>query len=206
MKLKLDGGMKMAINIKELNTEMAFQYVDFFENRAFEDGNINKGCYCVWHHWTEKHEYERSKLPEEKRSLCKKDYAIELIKNDKLHGFVACYDNEIVGFCNADLKNNYFRHSKENNPGSWIGLDKNDKVLAIVCFTIDPNFRGKGIAKKMLNYACEYAKRNGYDYVESYPSDGEFNPNNCCGSRSMYEAQGFRIININGGIIARKKI
>lgn len=58
----------------------------------------------------------------------------------------------------------------------------------------------------MLNYACEFAKKNGYDYVESYPSDGEFNPYNCCGNRSMYESQGFAIVNIDDGIIARKKL
>lgn len=34
-------------------------------------------------------------------------------------------------------------------------------------------------------------KYKSYDYIESYPSDGEFNPNNCCGNRSMYETQGF---------------
>lgn len=145
----------MDIEIQELHPDMALNYVDFFDNRAFHDGNINKGCYCVWHHWTEKHEYERSQLSIEERPFCKRNYAIELIKHDKLHGFVACCDNEIIGFCNADLKNNYFRFSKEKNPDSWIGIDNNDKVLAIVCFTIAPNYRGKGIAKKMLNYACE---------------------------------------------------
>ena len=100
----------------------------------------------------------------------------------------------------------YFRFSKENNPNSWIGIENSDRVLAIVCFTIVPDYRGKGIAKKMLTYACEFAKKNDYDYVESYPSDGEFNPNNCCGNRSMYEKQGFEIINMNNGIIARKKV
>lgn len=195
----------MDIKIQELNTDMALQYVDFFDNRAFSDGNINKGCYCVWHHWTEQHEHERNQLPIEERPFRKRNYAIDLIKHDKLHGFVACYNSEIIGFCNADLKDNYFRHSKENNPDSWIGIENNAKVLTIVCFTIAPDFRGRGIAKKLLNYACEFAKENGYDYVESYPSDGAFNPNNCCGSRSMYEAQGFTIINVNDGIIARKK-
>lgn len=58
----------------------------------------------------------------------------------------------------------------------------------------------------MLKYVCEYAKRNGYDYIESYPCDGEFNQNNCCGNRSMYESQEFTIINIDHGIIARKKL
>lgn len=196
----------MDIRIQELKPNMALEYVDFFDKRAFSEGNINKGCYCVWHHWTEKHEYARSQLPVEERPFCKRDYAIDLIEQGKLHGFVACCDNEIVGFCNADSKSNYFRFSMENNPDSWIETEKGDRVLAIVCFTISPDYRGKGIAKAMLNYACEFAKKNGYDYVESYPSDGEFNPNNCCGNRSMYETQGFSIININDGIIARKKL
>ena len=196
----------MDIKIQELNSNMALEYIDFFDNRAFSDGNINKGCYCVWHHWTEKHEYERNQLPIEERPFCKKNYAIELIEHNKLHGFVACYDNKIIGFCNADLKNNYFRFSRENHPDSWVGVDKNDKILAIVCFTVAPDYRGRGIAKKMLTYACEYAKENHYDYVESYPSDAEFNPNHCCGSRSMYEQQGFKIIHMNNGIIARRKM
>lgn len=196
----------LTYKIQELNPDMIQKYIDFFENRAFSDGNMNKGCYCVWHHWTEKHEYERSQLPIEERPLCKKNYAIELIKHNRLHGFAVYYDDEIVGFCNADRKENYFRFSKENFPESWTRTDERDKVLALVCFTVAPEHRGKGIAKKMLEYACEFAKRNGYNYIESYPSDGEFNPHNCCGNRSMYERQGFEIININGGIIARKKI
>lgn len=198
----------VALNIKiqELKPDMVQGYVDFFDNRAFSDGNINKGCYCVWHHWTEKHEYERSQLPMEKRASCKRDYAIRLIEGNRLHGFVALHNNEIIGFANADLKDNYFRLSKDNNPDSWIDIHNDDRVLAIVCFTVAPSYRGRGIAKKLLSFACEFAEWNGYDYVESYPSDGEFNPNNCCGSKSMYEAQGFSIISINNGVIARKKI
>lgn len=52
----------MDIKIQELKPDMALEYIDFFENRAFRDGNINKGCYCVWHHWTGEHEYNRSQL------------------------------------------------------------------------------------------------------------------------------------------------
>lgn len=62
---------------------------DYFENRAFSDGNIQKGCYCVWHHWTEKHEHERSLMPEHERPYRKRDYAKELIEKGVLNGFVA---------------------------------------------------------------------------------------------------------------------
>lgn len=198
----------VALNIKiqELKPDMAYRYVDFFDNRAFNDGNMNKGCYCVYHHWTEKHEYERNRLLENERALCKRNYAIWLIENNMLHGFCALHNNEIIGFANADLKDNFFRLSKDKNTDTWINIHNNDRVLAIVCFIVAPSHRGRGIAKKLLSFACEFAEGNGYGYVESYPADGEFKPDNCCGSKAMYEEQGFSIININNGIIARKKI
>lgn len=39
--------------------------------RAFSDGSAERGCYCVWHHWTEKHEHERSLMPENENNIAK---------------------------------------------------------------------------------------------------------------------------------------
>ena len=103
----------MNFKVCKLTKDMSDDYIDYFEHRAFYDGNIQKGCYCVWHHWTDKHEQERSLMPENERPYCKRDYAKELIENGILNGFVAVYDNQIVGFCNADTKDNYFRLSRE---------------------------------------------------------------------------------------------
>ena len=63
-----------------------------------------------------------------------------------------------------------------------------------------------GIAKALLDCACQYAKKNGYDYIEGYPSRGEFSINDCGGSESMYVNKGFDIIEIPNALIARKKI
>ena len=104
------------------------------------------------------------------------------------------------------MQDNYFRLSKEKAPYSWNGVDERDKILSIVCFTVEPDMRRRGIAKALLKYACQYAKKNGYDYVEGYPSLGEFAINECGGSTSMYVNQGFDIIDIPNGLIARKKI
>lgn len=46
------------LEVKKLTSDMWKDYIDFFENRVFTDGNINKGCFCVWHHWTEQHEFD----------------------------------------------------------------------------------------------------------------------------------------------------
>lgn len=196
----------MNIRISKLNRDMSEEYINFFDNRAFSDGNAEKGCYCVWHHWTDQHEYARSLMPENERTFCKRDYAKELIQSGRLNGFAAFYDNQIVGFCNADTKDRYFRLSREKYPNSWMGVNENDKILAIVCFIVAPDMRRKGIAKALLDSACQYAEENGYDYVEGYPSKGEFTINDCGGSVSMYIDHGFEVIDITDGIIARKKI
>lgn len=189
----------MDVIVKRLTPDMAEDYIDYFDNRAFSDGNEQKGCYCVWHHWTEKCEYERSLLPESERGLRKRDYAKELIQSGRLNGFAAFYGGEMVGFCNADRKSNYFRLSGDGD------MD-NDRVLSVVCFTVAPDMRRKGIAKAMLACACRYAEENGYDCVEGYPKAGEFSVSDCGGSVSMYVGLGFEIAEVSGGVIARKKI
>lgn len=195
----------MEFNIRKLDKNFADEYIDFFDNRAFSDGSAEKGCYCVWHHWTDKHEYERSLMPDNEKQYCKRNYTKKLIQNGILNGFVALYNNQITGFCNSDIKDNYFRLDRENFPHSWKDTNVNDKILSIVCFIIDPGMRKNGIAKALLNYACQYAKEHGYDYVEGYPSQGKFNIKNCCGPVSMYTSLGFEIIDITGGVIARKR-
>lgn len=196
----------MDIKVNKLNKNMVEEYIDFFDNRAFSDGSAEKGCYCVWHHWTAKHEQERSLMPENEKPYRKRNYAKELIQNGLLNGFAAFYDSQIVGFCNSDTKDNYFRLSRENHPNSWKGVNENEKILSIVCFIVAPNMRRMGIAKALLESVCQYAEENGYDYVEAYPPKGEFTINDCGGSASMYIDHGFEIIDIPNGIIARKKM
>lgn len=197
--------MRMDIQVYKLSRDMADKYISYFDDRAFSDGNPQKGCYCVWHYWTEKHEYERSLLPENERPFCKRDYAKELIQNGILNGFVAVHKGEIVGFCNADSKERYFRLSRENAPSSYIGVSDSDRILSVVCFTVAPDMRRRGIAKALLNRASKYAQDHGYDYIEGYPPLREFTVHDCGGSVSMYKSQGFEIIDIPGGIVARKR-
>ncbi len=196
----------MDYEIKKLTADMAEAYIRYFDERAFSDGSKEKGCYCVWHHWTEQKERERSERPIEERAYCKRNYALELIRSGKLNGFVAVSNEQIVGFCNADAKENYFRLSRENDPACWEGLNPEDKVLSIVCYIIAPDMRGRGIAEALLEYACQYAAENGFDYVEGYPAEGKFDVSNCGGPATMYIKNGFQIIRVANGIIARKKM
>ena len=196
----------MDISIKVLTPDMADEYITYFDEKAFSDGSKEKGCYCVWHHWTQQKELDRSALPEAERACYKRNYAYELIKTDKLHGFAAMCGDQMVGFCNADRKDHYFRLNRENNPEIWDGVEADEKVLSIVCYIISPDMRGRGIAKAFLKYTCEYAAENGYDFVEGYPAEGDFDVSNCGGPASMYIDCGFEIIRKQGFVIARKRV
>ena len=66
--------------------------------------------------------------------------------------------------------------------------------------------RGRGVASAMLKAACEYAADNGYDYIESYPSDKEFSPYSCCGNVSMYLKQRFKVYPAGNVIMVRKNL
>lgn len=194
----------MEIKVRELCKDIADDYIRFFDDRAFSDGSAEKGCYCVWHHWTSEHERARGLMPAAERPNRKRDFARELILGGTLHGFCAFCDGQMVGFCNADLKDNYFRLSRADNPESWRGIG-GERVLAIVCYIVAPDMRHKGIAKTLLDYAVRHAQNHGYDFVEGYPSQ-EFSPRDCGGSAGMYTERGFEIIGVEGGIIARKKV
>ena len=196
----------MDITTEKLRPEMADKYIEYFDNRAFSDGSAEKGCYCVWHHWTDAKEQERGKAPVEQRPFFKRDYARELITCGRLNGFAAFCGGDMVGFCNADDKSRYFRLSRENAPDTWTGLQGGERVLSVVCFIVAPDMRRKGIASALLESACRYAEEKGFDYIEGYPSSGEFKVTDCGGARSMFTALGFDIIGTNGGIIARKKL
>lgn len=196
----------MDVKVYQLNPGMAEDYIRYFDGRAFADGNPERGCYCVWHHWTQRQEEERSLLPEHERPHCKRDYARALIEQGTLNGFAAYADGQMVGFCNADNREHYFRLSRENRPEIWEKTLPGEKVLSIVCYIVAPDLRRRGIAKALLAHACHYAAENGFDYVEGYPAQGTFTPRDCGGSAAMYREQGFEIIDIPGGVVARKRV
>jgi ribosomal protein S18 acetylase RimI-like enzyme len=68
-------------------------------------------------------------------------------------------------------------------------------VWSIVCFFVDRDARGRGLAARMLRAAVDYARSQGARLLEAYPVDKgvRSHPDNMFfGAKSMYDRAGFK--------------
>ena len=68
-------------------------------------------------------------------------------------------------------------------------------VWSIVCFFVAEEARGRGLARRMLKAAADYARSRGARILEAYPVDKDerSHPDNMFfGAKSMYDRAGFR--------------
>ncbi len=68
-------------------------------------------------------------------------------------------------------------------------------VWSIVCFFVDREARGRGLAERMLRAAVDYARSQGARLLEAYPVDAvePRDPDSMFfGAKSMYDRAGFR--------------
>lgn len=171
------------ITIRALCPELCEDWLHFFEKTAFDDHEEWAFCYCLegflypqtQEAWTD---------PKERR-----DKAIELIMNGEMQGYLAYSEDKAVGWCNVNDREKYkyvaemFRR---------VGYQTNSaKVKSVFCFLIAPEYRGMGIARRLLDRVCEDAAGDGYDCVEAYPFGDEKFEYQYHGTANMYKQIGF---------------
>jgi GNAT superfamily N-acetyltransferase len=182
----------MEIQIKKLTSELVNDYIDFFDHVAFRDNDEWAGCYCVFYHWNDLLEVESKQYLASGGTCFNRELAIKFIQAGTLQGYLAYVDGSVVGWCNANEKSNFDALRYEKWPEIWEKTDSNEKVKSIVCFTIAPNMRQKGIAMELLSRVCKDALEEGYAYVEAYPGKDESNiERNYHGPYTLYEKNGF---------------
>jgi len=90
-------------------------------------------------------------------------YAVKLLAEEKIHGYLA-FDGDIsIGWCNAGEMDSYISWIPEAARQNTCG-----KTMSIVCFAIAPEYRGMGIAAALLERVCVDAKTGGFAAVEGY--------------------------------------
>jgi ribosomal protein S18 acetylase RimI-like enzyme len=167
------------MEIRALTPELADDFFDFFDHRAFSDNPYWKSCYCIFFHRPEK-------LPEEAEIRTRRrDQARMLIREGRLRGYLAYDDSgHVIGWCNANHKTAYQRLGEPKSG--------DEHVLSIVCFVVDPRHRRQGIARSLLTKAIEEAARDGFRVIEAYPSSrAKSESGHYHGPLALYESFGF---------------
>lgn len=189
----------MVFNIKELSLNQMNDYLDFFDNRAFSDDNPNGPCYCTSPSMGKELEDKMiSEFGNDIKGTIRR-YAVDMLKNGKIKGYLA-YDNGLsIGWCNAANMDSYTAFVPD-----FAREIKCGKTLSVVCFEIAPEYRGKGIATAFLNRICTDAKDRGYVAVEGYANlDIQYDFN---GPIQLYEKAGFSQIARQGDQVVMRKI
>lgn len=188
--------------IKPLSKDLIDAYLDFFDNRAFSDGNPNGPCYCTSPNQTQDEikamisEFEKNGVKQTVRK-----YAVKMLNQGKIRGYLAFDGETSIGWCNAADIETYTGFVPDFARKNMCG-----KTVAIVCFEIAPGYRGKGIASALIDRVCDDAKEAGDIAVEGYAQikdqKDEFD---FTGPVRLFNKAGFnKVARQNGQIIMRK--
>jgi GNAT superfamily N-acetyltransferase len=184
--------------IRELTPELLGTYLDFFDNTAFADNPEWAKCYCRCYYY--KHDlgnWEATTAAENRGAVC------DLIKSRQMRGYLALDDGRPVAWCNAAPRT-HLPPIEQEQP-----MADANQVGSIVCFVVAKDYRGKGIARRLLQAACDGFVRQGFKLAEAYPSrNATTDARNYHGPLSMYLEAGFEIVDeeADGGVLVRKRL
>jgi len=193
------------IEIRKLQPDLAEEYAHFFDETPHDDhtDKAELPCYCIT--WRNDETYDDKNTHWYPTREERRERAVQFIKAGKMQGYLAYHGERIVGWCNAtaDCQGgvNYMR---EYYPIEE--YNANVKVKSIFCFVVAPDVKKNGIATRLVDYVCNDATADGFDFVEAYPNV-EYTPLDCRGPLAMYEKCGFsKSTEREGRVVVRKAL
>lgn len=202
----------MDIQIRKMTPALVEDYFKFFDEIAFADHpEWGCDCYCCFYH------AESAKDWEARTGVQNKILARQMILADKLTGLLAYADDLPVAWCHYEKKDllpgiktfypEFLSETQESQePQESQESQTGTSIASIVCFTVAQGYRQKGIAGKMLDFACRDLLQSGTSLIEAYPAkDSSSDEHNYHGPLSMYLSHGFEVYKeLEGNTIVRK--
>jgi len=188
--------MDLPITIKPLTPDLRDEYFDFFDHMAFTDNPGWASCYCFFPHAP--HDSENW---DERTGAQNRQSVREIIAAGIQRGYLAFSGDRAVGWCNAGLRATFTILDFPEEPGT-------PPMGSIVCFLVAPDYRGQGVATRLLKTVCEGFRSEGITVVEAYPRPETTDAaQNHPGPLGMYLAAGFVRVGERGRVtIVRKQL
>ena len=171
-----------AVQIRALTPGLRSDFFKFFDGTAFSDNPKWSSCYCQCF-------YEDHSVINwsERTAAQNRACACERIDARLMQGYLAYVDGSPVGWCNAAPR--HLLHALDDEPTP----DAED-VGAIICFLVEPGHRGRGIARHLLEAACDGLQRQGLRIAEANPRTATTSAaENHFGPLSLYLSAGFSV-------------
>ncbi len=185
--------------VKPLTPDLVESFLAFFDGPAFADNPEWGGCYCRFcfvRHGEEP--WDDQDGPANRADTEKR------IREGRMGGYLAYADGEVVGWLNAG-------HGRLYPPANIGGPDPDgDRMGHAMCFVVSPGWRGKGVARTLLEGALQDLKRRGVEIVQANPrADAQGSGANFHGPLALYEAAGFvhhRTDDEDGSLFVRRRL
>lgn len=173
---------ELAVQVVPLTPRRLSDFLKFFDGSAFSDNPKWSSCYCQCFY--EDHAVVRWS---ERTAAQNRDLACERIQAGSVQGYLAYAGGAVVGWCNAAPRHLLHALDEEPTPDA-------EHVGAIVCFLVEPSHRGRGVARQLLEAACDGLRRQGLRIVEANPrTTGHSAADNHFGPLGLYLSAGFSV-------------
>lgn len=196
------------LTIHKLTPERLDDYLYFFENVAHTDNKKWDRCYCT--NFCAANNSRVLKKANMSDPDVRREFAIDYINKGLLQGYLAYFDNNVVGWMNTNDRNDcLYCYGWKHLIADWrIRKRSKEKIKSVFCFTVAPNMRGQGIATAMLERAINDSKSDGYEFMEAYPNKEDTDMYyNYVGPLGLYKKFGFEpFTETKWRLILRKKL
>jgi len=149
--------------------------------------SVARGCWCMYY----RRSGSRGPLPAgTTRAQANRAELKALLRSREPPGLIGYRGKVPVGWVSLGPRDDY---AKLRRSPVMKAVDERP-VWSIVCFVVPSQYRGRGVARALLDGAIAYARKRGVALLEAYPVDkrGRSNDDSMWfGAKSMYDAAGF---------------
>ncbi|MCL1788137.1 MAG: GNAT family N-acetyltransferase [Defluviitaleaceae bacterium] len=160
----------MNIKIQKLTLALAEDYARFFD-ATYHWGSDETKCYCIT--WCCDNVYNNGGAHWYASADERRLHGIQRVLDGDIQGYLAYLDGEIVGWCNANTKADLqacVEYLRTHGGVPMEACRPDEKVKLISCFTVAPKVLRMGVATQLLEYVCQDAAADGFDFVEAFPN------------------------------------
>lgn len=165
------------VEIRRLNSAELASFLEFMDGPAFKSQPQWQGCYCQFY-------LNRKEENDDQNSVgsVNRQRACDRVNDGTMQGYLAYEGETVIGWMAA----NSFKNFVALPPMP-------ESAAAIICFVIEQEHQGKGVATQLLEYAIQDLPNHGFSSLNAAPlATDEFQSWGYRGPKSMFEKAGFQ--------------